>query len=187
MIKPMTEIAEIIEKQEKCEIIITKGGSGNLLKSIRINKVGDLYLPGSDSYINTCLDEGLVTETIHVGYNKAAIMVQEGNPRNIPADLDVFLNKSYHIHLENPESGSIGRETQKIFEKKGVWDEVLENTCTLTTDLKDMHEDLKEKKIDLAINWYATAVWEENEPYIDALPIDEDYICFKEKTGVRVA
>ena len=179
MIKPMSEIAEIIEEQENCKITITKGGSGNLLKSIKANNIGDLYLPGSDSYIETCLQEGLVTETVHVGFNKAAIMVQKGNPKNIPASLEAFLNESYHIHLGNPESGSIGKETKDIFQKKGIWEDVLENTCTLTTDSKDMHEDLKNKRIDLAINWYATSVWEENEPYMDSLPINEEYASKK--------
>jgi molybdate transport system substrate-binding protein len=42
MIRPMVEIAAIIKKQEGCKIVLTKGGSGNLLKSIRINGVGDL-------------------------------------------------------------------------------------------------------------------------------------------------
>ena len=38
MIKPMSEIARVIEEKEHCRIIITKDGSGNLLKSIRDRK-----------------------------------------------------------------------------------------------------------------------------------------------------
>ncbi|MGD9212194.1 MAG: substrate-binding domain-containing protein, partial [Desulfobacteraceae bacterium] len=47
MIKPISEIAGKIEQQHSCKITITKGGSGNLLQSIKVNQVGDLYLPGS--------------------------------------------------------------------------------------------------------------------------------------------
>jgi molybdate transport system substrate-binding protein len=32
---------------------------------------------------------------------------------------------------------------------------------------------LKKGEADLVINWYATSTWEGNEPYIDAIPIDE--------------
>ena len=183
MIDPMSEIAEIIEEQENCKIIITKGGSGNLLDSIRINQVGDLYLPGSDSYIETCLSEGLITDedtdTVLVGYNKAAIMVQNGNPKNISANLTNFLNESYIIYLGNPDSGSIGKETKKIFEKKGIWDNVSSNAAHFTTDSKDLSGCLIDKTADLVINWYATSTWEYNEPYIDALPINEEYATKK--------
>lgn len=175
MIKPMSDIAGIIEEQENCKIIITKGGSGNLLKSININKIGDLYLPGSDSYIKTCLAEGLVTETVHVGYNKAAMMVQKGNPKRITADLDNLASKEYYVVICNPCSGSIGRETKKILDKRGIFQEVQDNARVMTTDSKDMSLALINKQADIVINWYATSAWSDNEPYIDVLPIGEEF------------
>ncbi len=175
MIKPISEIAKIIEGQEDCKIIITKGGSGNLLKSIKINKVGDLYLPGSDSYIKTCLKEGLVSETAHVGYNKAAMMVQKGNPKNIRPDLVSLENSHYYVVIGNPDSGSIGKETKKILNKRGIFNEVLNNALKLTTDSKDLIVVIKNQEADLVVNWYATATWAENKPFIDILPIDEKF------------
>lgn len=175
MIRPMTEIAEIIETQENCKIIVTKGGSGNLLKAININKVGDLYLPGSDSYIKKCVTDGLVTDTVFVGYNKAAIMVQKGNPKKITADLDNLTNKDYIVVIGNPNSGSIGRETKKILDKKGIFRAVEENVQQLTTDSKDLFFVLKDKQADVVINWYAVATWPENEPYVDVVPIAAEY------------
>ncbi len=179
MIKPMSDIARIIEEQENCKIIITKGGSGNLLKSIRINKIGDLYLPGSDSYVKTCLDEGLVTETVHVGYNKAAMMVQKGNPKRITADLNNLASKEYYVVICNPSSGSIGRETKKILDKKGIFQEVQDNARVITTDSKDMSLALINKQADLVINWYATSTWPDNKSYIDVLPIGEEFATKK--------
>ena len=179
MFKPMSDIAKVIEQQEGCKIIITKGGSGNLLESIRINKVGDLYLPGADSYIKTCLAEGVVTETVHVGYNKAAMMVQKGNPKGIIADLDNLASKEYYVVIGNPQSGSIGRETTKILKQKGILAEVQRNARALTTDSKDLILVLKRKEADLVVNWYATSTWPENSPYVDVLPISEKYACKK--------
>jgi molybdate transport system substrate-binding protein len=175
MIKPMSDIARIIEERENCTIIITKGGSGNLLKSLKVNQVGDLYLPGSDSYIATCLEEGLVSDTAFVGYNKASIMVQKGNPKQITADLDNLRKKDYYVVMCNPGSGSIGRETKHILEQKGIFEEVMANARELTTDSKRLVAVLKEKQADIVINWYATSVWEENARYIDVLSIDEKY------------
>jgi len=179
MIKPMSEIARAIEEQEGCEIIITKGGSGNLLRAIKVNKVGDLYLPGSDSYIKTCKEEGLVSETVHVGYNKAAIMVQKGNPKDISNDLTNLISRDYYVVICDPDSGSIGRETKKILERRGIFEQVAANALKLTTDSKDLINVLRDKQADIVVNWYATSTWSMNEPYVDALPIDQEYTSKK--------
>lgn len=179
MIQPMTEIARVIEQQEGCEIIITKGGSGNLLRAIKVNKLGDLYLPGSDSYIKTCQEEGLVNDTVHVGHNKAAIMVQKGNPKGITNDLGNLTSPDYYVVIGNPNSGSIGRETRKILERAGIFDQVSRNAGQLTTDSKDLVNVLRNKEADLVINWYATSTWPDNEPYVDVLSIDEQYASKK--------
>lgn len=93
MIHPMQEIASLIEKEQNCIIKITKQGSGSLLRSIQANGVGDLYLPGSESYIETALQEGLVTETVNVGQNRAALIVSKGNPLHITADINNLIEK----------------------------------------------------------------------------------------------
>lgn len=175
MIKPMAEIAEIIEKKYDCRIIITKGGSGNLLKALKVSKVGDLYLPGSDSYIKTCVKEGLVGDVVHVGYNKAAMMTRKGNPQNIPADLKSLTDPEYYVVIGNPDSGSIGRETKKILTGAGLFDQVVENARQFTTDSKDLVRVLKDNKADLVVNWYATSTWPENRDAVTVLPIDEKY------------
>ncbi len=179
MIKPMTELGNLLQQQEKCRIIITKGGSGNLLKSIKANQLGDLYLPGSETYIKQCKKEGLVTESVQVGSNKAVMMVAKGNPKNIPADLMALASPKYYVVLGNPSSGSIGRETKKILVRRGIFDEVLENVKDLTTDSKDLIRAFREKSADLVINWYATSTWPENAPYVDVLPIAPQYASEK--------
>ena len=179
MIKPMAEIASIIEKQENCNIIITKGGSGNLLKSIRVNKVGDLYLPGSETYMQTCLNEGLVTESTYVGFNKAALMVQKGNPKKLTADLNNLTREDLYVVICNYETGSIGKETKKILDKKGIFEAVQKNASELTTDSKRLMTLLKDKRADMVMNWYACAVWPENSEYVDVLDIDEEYATKK--------
>lgn len=175
MIKPMAEIAGIIEKEYDCRILITKGGSGNLLKSIKANKVGDLYLPGSGSYIQSALEQGIVTDTAHVGFNKAAMMVKKGNPKGIPGSLDSLADSRYFVVIGNPESGSIGRETKRILDKKGIFSKVAANVQMMTTDSKDLARSLRDDEADLVINWYATATWPENKDSVSVLPISSEY------------
>ena len=177
MIKPMMEIATLIESRENIKIIITKGGSGNLLKSIVFNQKGDLYLPGSQRYYQTIKTDhpGLIVDQIQVGQNRAVIMVQKGNPRQISSDLDNFTRSEYAVVIGNANSGSIGRETRKIFTQKGIYDEVMANTMHLTTDSKDLAKALRDKEADMVINWYAVSTWEENKKFMDTIDIDERY------------
>jgi molybdate transport system substrate-binding protein len=179
MIKPMSEIAGLIEKQETCKITITKGGSGNLLKSIRANRIGDLYLPGSDSYIKTCQKEELISDSVFVGRNKAVMMVRKDNPMNISSNLDNLLRKDLYVVIGNPNSGSIGRETKKILEKRQIFKGVMDNARLLTTDSKDLINVLKNKEADLVINWFATSTWPENQAFVDVLPIESRFAAPK--------
>lgn len=174
MIRPMQEIALIIEQKHNCTIKITKQGSGLLLKSIETNMVGDLFLPGSDSYMKTCLEKGWVKETVNVGFNRAALIVQKGNPLAITADVHNLLNKNYRIVLGSAEDGSIGRETKEILDRNGIFQQAIDNALYLTADSKGMVQALQEQKADLVLNWYATALWEENKPFMDAMPLDDN-------------
>jgi molybdate transport system substrate-binding protein len=174
MIQPMAQIASIVEQREGVKISILKGGSGNLLNSIRFNRVGDLYLPGSESYIKQAKSEELISRTVLVGYNKAAMMVREGNPKSIPPRLDALINPDLYVVIGNPNSGSIGKETKKILTAANLYDQVMNNATELTTDSKRLISVLKKGEADVVINWYASATWEENAPYIDAISINSE-------------
>jgi len=175
MVRPMLEIAGLMEQQENVKVSIIQGGSGNLLQAIRFNRVGDLYLPGSRSYIRKAEEQGLVKSSLLVGYNKAVMLVAKGNPKSIQPDLNEFLSKQHYIVLGNPESGSIGRETSKMLKKAGIYEKAMHNARELATDSKRLMLLLKNGQADLVVNWLATAMWEENRDHVSVLPIDEQY------------
>lgn len=175
MIEPMSQIARIIEREQGAKISLIKGGSGNLLKAIQVNGVGDLYLPGSDSYIEEANRLNLVADSRHVGYNKAAMMVRKGNPKGIAPDLGALTSSDYYVVIGNPDSGSIGRETKKILTRAGIFEAVQANAREMTTDSKRLAQVLRNGEADLVVNWFATSTWEENRDFVDVLPIDERF------------
>lgn len=170
----MNEIAAIIEEQENIDVIIIQGGSGNLLRSIEINGVGDLYLPGSESYIENAREKGLIVEAELVGYNRAVLMVQKGNPLHLDGDLQNLASPAYYVVIGNPESGSIGKETRRILETEGIFNDVLNNARELTTDSKDLVSVLVEGRADVVINWYAVYTWNNNAEYLDVIPLSPE-------------
>lgn len=181
MVKPMTEIAEIIEKQEDCKILITKGGSGNLYRSITSNKIGDLYLPGSEKYITIGMQSGYITDTVFVGENRAVVMVQKGNPKNIKPDLTCFKDTNLRVVIGNPHSGSIGEENEFILDKLGVYDEIKKRAEYTVVSSKDLVKALENNEADIVINWYAVSVWGNNKNIIEVLQIEDNDIIRRKK------
>lgn len=177
MVKPMVEIAKVIEKKHNCNIKIIQGGSKDLYQSLAFAKKGDLYLPGSESYRKENLKDGYLLDAKYVGYNQAAIFVRKGNPKRIEV-LNSLLDESISTILCNPKSGSIGKMTKKIltnYEDEDFFYDAFDVAIEIGTDSRNLNKALIDKKVDMTINWRATAFWEENKKYIDIVDIQEKY------------
>lgn len=177
MVKPMMEISKIIEKKYNCNIKIIQGGSKDLYKSLALSKQGDIYLPGSDSYRKNNIKDGYLLDSRYIGYNKAAIFVQKGNPKNVK-NMDDLLNEEIATVLCSPNSGSIGKMTKKLlvsYKGEDFFDEAYDLAVEIGTDSRNLNKALIEKKVDMTINWRATGFWDENSKYIDIIEIDEKY------------
>lgn len=182
MVKPIKEMAKIIEEKYNVNIKISQGGSKDLYDSLKYSRLGDLYLPGSKSYRTASLKDSLLLDAVTIGYNKAAIFVQKGNPKNIKS-LDDFINEELSTILCNPKSGSIGKMTKKIFKaykQEEFFDEAYDNSTEIGTDSRNLNRALIEKRADLTINWRATSYWPENKKHIDIIEIDDKYAPKKE-------
>jgi molybdate transport system substrate-binding protein len=176
MVKPIAQLVEEFEKENNCEIIVSQGGSQDLYDSLKQSQQGDLYMPGSYSYRKNNLGDGiLLDDAVLVGYNKASIVVAKGNPLGFTNDLVQLSNPENRVVICNPDSGSIGKETKKILEAHGTFDEVFSNAIYLTTDSRNLTDAIANKDADICINWHATTAWEGNRENVDAILIDEEY------------
>ncbi len=187
MVKPITKISKIVEKKHNCTIYIKKGGSKTLYTILKSKKVGDLYLPGSNSYRKKNLEDGFLLDSQYIGFNKAAIFVQKGNPKGIK-NLDDLLRKDINTILCNPYSGSIGKMTKKLLTKyKGAafLEDAYDRAVDIATQSKMINNSLIKKEMDLSINWRATAFWSDNAKYIDIIEIDNS-IAPKKKLVINL-
>ncbi len=175
MVKPMQELSTEFEKMNNCKIKILQGGSQELYDSIKLSKIGDLYLPGSDSYIKKYANENIFLDSVFVGFNKLALIVKKGNPKNIKNSLDELTNPRLNVVLGNAESGSVGNATKKVLIKYGNYQQAILNTIYLAPDSRNLTQSIKEDKADLILNWYATIFWDQNKNIVEALEIDDEY------------
>ena len=173
----MLKISKIIEKKYNCKINILQGGSGDLYKSLKYAQKGDLYLPGSASYRKKHLKEGLLLDKVYVGYNQAAIFVQKGNPLHIKS-LDRLLDDKVATMLCDPKSGSIGKQTKKVliaYKGEQFYEDAFDRTLEVGTDSRNINSALREKIVDMAVNWRASGYFDDNKKYIDIIDINEKY------------
>jgi molybdate transport system substrate-binding protein len=187
MVKPIKAMAKIIEKKHNCIIKISQGGSKDLYEALKMSKQGDLYLPGSASYRIENLNDGLLLDHTYIGYNQAALFVQKNNPKNIRS-LNALINEEYSTILCNPKSGSIGKMTKKILlnaRNKTFLEDAYDNTTEIGTDSRNLNNALIDKSADVTINWKATALWENNQEFIDIIHLDEK-IAPKQKLYINL-
>lgn len=172
--QPIRKLGDQLEQQQNCTVKIMLSGSGQLYRSLSTNRVGDLFLPGSASYMEKANREGLISRIVTVGINQATLVVRKGNPLAISADLNNMVNPDYRTILADPHSGSIGKESKRILTRAGIYQKARDQVLTVTTDSKGLVRALAANKADLTINWRATTFWPENSPLMDALPLPEE-------------
>ena len=177
MVKPIKEICSIIEERYNCTIDIISGDSQSLYDRLKKEQKGDLYLPGSISFRKKNLQEGILLDGKYIGFNKAAIFVQRGNPKNIK-DLNSLLDDNISTMLCDPKAGSIGNATKKVLKRfggKAFLRSAFEKAIKIGNNSKELNDALIDKKIDMTINWRATRYWDENQDHIEDIEIDSKY------------
>ncbi|SDG53792.1 substrate-binding domain-containing protein [Roseospirillum parvum] len=172
MVHPMKDIAALLEAETGIATTISQGGSEDLYNSLESSRLGDLYLPGSASYRERHLSQGLLGEAVLVGYNQAALMVPKDNPLGLDADLAHLVRPDLAVVIANPDTGSIGRETKRILQEAGLYEAAIDNSLFLATDSRNLNRALIDGTADLTLNWRATAFFEENRAHIAPLDLD---------------
>lgn len=175
MVKPVDALAREFEKECDCKIKILQGGSQDLYDSIKSSGAGDLYLPGSVSYRNKNLKDGLLLDGKFAGYNKLSLVVKKGNPKNVKPSLDELTNENLNVVLGNEQSGSVGRASKKVLDENNMYKKAIMNAIFLAPDSRNLINAIKEDKADLILNWHATTFWKDNKEFVEAIELEDKY------------
>ena len=121
--KPVEEIAHQYEDEHGVKVLLTFGGSGQLLAKLEVAG-GDLYLPVDKSYVDLATERGLAAESFPVSRLTAGIIVAKGNPKNIKTLGDLAREDVKVVIAER--SAGVGRFTHAALENTGLL-ETIEN------------------------------------------------------------
>ena len=183
-IRPAAE-ALIDEFESRCSVKVsaTYAGSGRLLGQLTTSKRGDLFMPGSEFYVDKAIESGLANKNSKrkVALFIPTILVQKGNPLGVKTLRD-FADKQLRIGLGDERAVAIGKRSVKLFEKNKIpYDKVMGNVVLKSGTVNELAVALQLKNVDAVIVWDANArqfaescdaiVIPEKENIISTIPI----------------
>ena len=173
MVRPLLEVANEFEKKYHVKIAIEQGASSYLFETIRSQKTGDIYFPGSSYFRKAHLKDNILLEHKLVGYNRLAIVTTLDNKNNIPLKLESLINPDYAVALPAPNSSSVGQATEKLLTELNLKQKAYQNAAFFTTDSHHINQSIILGRADIALNWHATTRWDEAKGQIHSTIIDE--------------
>ena len=168
---PLTEVAKLYEKRYGVKVRLTFGGSGVVLSQMKLTRKGDVYVPGSDDYMELAIKEGVVDpKTVRiVCWLVPVINVPKGNPKGIKS-LHDLVKPGIRVAIAVPGSVCLGDVAKEIFEKAGLWEKIQANIVMQAKDCADLAAQIKLGTVDAIIGWDVFAHWYPDAP-MDNIPI----------------
>jgi len=174
MVDPLMVLVKEFEQKKQITIEVKQGASGYLYDTLKTEKTGDIYFPGSKSYGDQGRKENLMSYAVFVGYNRLAFFVQKGNPKHLTNDLNHLMDPNLSVVLGTKDSGAVGKATRKLLTKLNIADQSYENAAYFTTDSRELFNAIVEKKADLTLNWFAVSKWKGASNALEVIPLDSN-------------
>jgi len=157
----MDECAKLFDEESGIRVVLYFSGSGKMLSQMKMSKRGDIYIPGSPDYMVKAMNDGVVD--VHqnveiIAYLVPAILVQQGNPKNIQGLCDL-LKEGIRVAIGDPESVCVGLYAYEILEKEGTLNDVKRNIVTLGGSCSRTAALIPMKAVDVIIGWRVFAKW----------------------------
>ena len=173
---PMQECKKVYEKLHPNVVLdMTFGGSGTLLHQMTLEQVGDLYIPGSDDFMDKAETQKAVLPATRriVCYLVPAICVQKHNPKKIRS-LDDLARPGVTVGMAKAGAVCLGDVTEQILSSAGLLDDVRKNVLTYAASCEQTQQLVQLGEVDAIIGWDSFAAWAPDK--IDTVPIPAKYL-----------
>jgi molybdate transport system substrate-binding protein len=151
-------------------------GSGYFLADLAASKLGDLYMPGEEYYLQQAVERGFIASyspsTDIAAHFITVIITPRGNPQGVKTIQD-FARPGLRVGLADPEAAAIGLWQEKTFKRAGIWDQVKKNATMFAKCIPELGNATQLGAIDATIVWATTAVLYLKD--IDIVPIEPRY------------
>jgi len=158
---PALEAKAVYEKAHPGVVVdMTFGGSGTLLNQMKLEQTGDIYLPGSDDFMEKAEKEEAVIPSTRrvVAYLVPVINVRRGNPKGIRSLRDLA-RPGIRVGLGNAGAVCLGDVAEEILRLAGVEEQVKNNVVTYATSCEQTQQLLQLGEVDAIIGWDSFKSW----------------------------
>jgi len=150
--KPISELARLYKKEHNVRVLVTFGGSGQLLARLNIAS-GDLYLPTDQSYIDIARQQDLIKISTPVSRLEAVIIVQKGNPKGIQKLADLS-KKNVRVALAERSAG-IGKLSHALLKDEELLDRIESGELSKVSTVSEVALQVQIGASDAGIVWDA--------------------------------
>lgn len=170
--KPALEVlATNYQKEHGVKIETTYGGSGSVLTQFSQEHYGDVYVPGSDDFMDKAVAKGAVVKDTRavLAYLVPVLSVPKGNPKNVKG-LDDLTRKDLRVVIGKPESVCLGAIAQEVLTKQGLWTKVQPRVANYASSCEDVLNNLLLGEADVVLGWDSFARQHSDKVQTIALP-----------------
>jgi len=171
--KPPAQEAKLAFEKLHPDITVdmTFGGSGMLLNQMKLEEMGDIYMPGSDDFMDKAEKQKAVVPSTRkiAAYLVPTICVQHGNPKKIKS-LQDLARPGITVGLAKAGAVCLGDVSDEILRAAGLEAQVKKNcinyapSCELTQQMIQLGE------VDAIIGWDSFKFWAPDKIDIVQLP-----------------
>lgn len=155
--QPVDELVERFQDTTGHSVAVDYDGSGRLLAKIIVSGIGDLFMPGSLSYIEMIERQGLVLSRRSIVAHTPVIAVNRKSAVTVESLEDVC-RPGVRVALGDPKAMALGKTAATILERSGLQKKIRPNVAVYGATVKQLALYAAEGTVDAAIIARADAV-----------------------------
>jgi molybdate transport system substrate-binding protein len=181
----LEELAKTYEQQNGVKVDASYGGSGALLTQITTEHYGDLYIPGSDDFMDKAEAKAAVdkqTRTV-MAYLVPTILVAKGNPKKVTGLKDLA-RADVRVVLAQSKSVCLGDVSEEILQKAKLLDKVKPKVASFASSCEETLNMLLLGEADAIIAWDAYA--RQQPEKVESVPLPKELVRARNIPGAVI-
>lgn len=158
--KVMEELIQDFENRYNLSVKVIYAGSETLLHALTKSKMGDVFIPGSDRFIEKAGD--LVLHHQYVSLHVPIIVVHRDNPKNIRS-FENLLDPGVKIAIGRKNMCAMGKVSEEIINASPKPDEFIENISITASTVNELLDLVLQKEVDASLVWSDMKLWSKSK------------------------
>jgi molybdate transport system substrate-binding protein len=172
----LAALKEPFEKNYNCRIRLINDCASNLVQLQNYTQRADLFMPDAGSSLSAYRFGSNVTviDSVLLGQNQLVLLVRKNNPKKIKGTIKSLVEGNYAIAIANPETGSLGSETNRMLVESKYLSKLSKNIVAMSVDSRGLDRLVETGVVDCAITW-VTALGSVNSEAVEPVALDDNY------------